>query len=320
MSSRYADNLGLPWSHVAEESTRFWLILCVVFALALPVALIIPGINLPEKERAQLEALPPQLAKVILEKKKVVKKPKEEVKKPEPEKKEIAEKKAEEKPPEVTKKPKPKIKKSPPQQTVEQAREVAQSSGLLALQDDLADMRESLDTAALSSAGAAVSNSMVAKTISAKANAVNSGKALAGSGGVNTADLGVPAETVVLSQRESTVLEENEAEKVTAQAKVRKKGKERGSDNIRRVFDQNKSSLFTLYNRELRKNPSLQGKVVLKITIEPNGSVSLCEIVSSDLDSPKLERKIASRVKLFNFGSMAVEVKTVNYPIEFFQS
>ncbi len=319
MSSRYADNLGLPWSHVAEESTRFWLILCVVFAVVLPVALIIPGINLPEKERSQLEALPPQLAKVILEKKTVVKKPKEEVKKPEPEKKEIAEKKAEEKPPEVTEKPKPKIKKSPPQQTVEQAREVAQSSGLLALQDDLADMRESLDTSSLSSA-TVVSNSMVAKTISAKANVVNSGSALAGSGGVDTAELGVPAETVVLSQRETTVLEENEAEKVTAQSKARKKGKERGSDNIRRVFDQNKSSLFTLYHRELRKDPSLQGKVVLKITIEPNGTVSFCEIISSDLESPKLERKIASRVKLFNFGSMPVEVKTVTYPIEFFQS
>ena len=143
---------------------------------------------------------------------------------------------------------------------------------------------------------------------------------MAGSGGVNTSDMAIPAETVALSGREATVLKESEAEKLASQAKKQSKGKVRSSGNIRRVFDQNKSSLFTLYNRELRKNPSLEGKVVLRIVIEPNGSVSSCEIVSSDLDSPKLERKIIARVSLFNFGAMAVKAKTVTYPIDFFQS
>lgn len=318
MSLNYTDNLTLPWSNVAQESKRFWLILTLSFLFVLPMAFIIPGVKLVEKERSQLEALPPQLAKVLIEKKKQIEKPKQE--KPKEEKKE-PEKKPEEKPPEPIKKaepkPKPKPKKSPPEQTVKQAQKVAKSSGLLALQDDLADMRSSLDTAALT---ATPTGSMIAPTIAAKTSAIDSGSVRAGSGGVNTGAMAVPAETVALSERAETVLEENETEKLTAQAKKSSKGKVRSSGNIRRVFDQNKSSLFTLYHRELRKNPSLQGKVVLSLTIEPDGTVSACSIVSSDLDSPKLERKIISRVRLFNFGAMPVEVKELTYSIDFFQS
>ncbi len=316
MSQHHTDNLTLPWSNVEQESKRFRLILILSFILALPIAFIIPSMTLPDKERAQLEALPPQLAKVIIKKKKQLEKPKQE--KPKEEKKE-PEKKPEEKPPEIKKKenPKPKPKKSPPEQTVKQAQKVAKSSGLLALQDDLADMRASLDTSALT---ATPTGSMMAPTIAAKASAIDSASVRAGSGGVNTSEMAVPAETVVLAARTETVLEESEAEKLTADAKKRSKGKVRSSGNIRQVFDQNKSSLFTLYNRELRKNPSLQGKVVLRLTIQPDGIVSSCEIVSSDLDSPKLERKIVSRVRLFNFGAMPVDVKVVTYPIDFFQS
>ena len=312
--NRYADNLVLPWSKVSNESKRYWGIVLTLFILVLPLAFIIPNIELPEKERSQLEALPPQLAKVIIEKKKAEVKPKEE---PVPPKKEEPEKEPEEvkkqPKPEPKPKPKPEIKKTPPKKVVEEARKVAKSSGLLALQDDLADMRATLDTSSLTS-----TPNMVAKTIAASATAVDAGRALKGSGGVDTSSMAVPAESVALVQRENTVLEESEAEKLTAEAK--KKGNTRSSGNIRRVFDQNKSSLFTLYHRELRKDPSIEGKLVLKLTIEASGAVSSCEIVSSDLNSPSLERKIVSRVRLFNFGAQSVTSKTITYPIDFFQS
>ena len=58
------------------------------------------------------------------------------------------------------------------------------------------------------------------------------------------------------------------------------------------VFDQNKGAIYALYNRALRRDPTLQGKMVLKLTIEPSGAVSLCEIVSSEIEDEELERKI----------------------------
>jgi hypothetical protein len=40
-------------------------------------------------------------------------------------------------------------------------------------------------------------------------------------------------------------------------------------------------ALYRLYNKELRRDPTLKGQVILKLTIEPDGTVSLCELKSS---------------------------------------
>ena len=84
------------------------------------------------------------------------------------------------------------------------------------------------------------------------------------------------------------------------------------------MFDRYKAALYRIYNRELRKNPTLQGKMVLRITIEPDGKVSACSVDSSDMDSPSLDKKIAARVKKFNFGAKeGVPTITILYPIDF---
>ncbi len=64
---------------------------------------------------------------------------------------------------------------------------------------------------------------------------------------------------------------------------------------------------ITLYNRALRQNPALQGKLVLKLTIEPDGRVSACEVVSSELGDKELEQKLVQRVLLFQFEKRDVE-------------
>ena len=84
------------------------------------------------------------------------------------------------------------------------------------------------------------------------------------------------------------------------------------------MFDRYKAALYRIYNRELRKNPTLQGKVVLRLTIEPDGSVSSCKIESSDMEAPALEAKIVGRVEKFNFGPKeGVPAITILYPIDF---
>ncbi|MFQ5487239.1 MAG: AgmX/PglI C-terminal domain-containing protein, partial [Gammaproteobacteria bacterium] len=70
----------------------------------------------------------------------------------------------------------------------------------------------------------------------------------------------------------------------------------------------------------LRKNPALAGKVVLQLTIAPSGEVTACEIVSSELQDPLLERKLVARVLLFDFGEKDVPEVTISYPLEFFPS
>ena len=91
----------------------------------------------------------------------------------------------------------------------------------------------------------------------------------------------------------------------------------RSLEEIQLVMDRNKGGLYSIYNRALRKNPALAGKLVLRITIAPSGQVTQCEVVSSELRDPDLERKVVSRVRLIQFGAKDVDSISINYPIYF---
>jgi len=95
-------------------------------------------------------------------------------------------------------------------------------------------------------------------------------------------------------------------------------GPSRTDEEIQIVFDRYKAALYRIYNRELRNNPLLKGKMVLRITIDSNGSVTAVKIESSDMNSPALSAGILERVKSFNFGSKpGVPKTTILYPIDF---
>ena len=64
----------------------------------------------------------------------------------------------------------------------------------------------------------------------------------------------------------------------------------------------------------------LQGKLVLEFTVAPSGEVTMCRVVSSELNDPDLEAKIVARVKLFHFDARDVESITTTKPIDFFPS
>ena len=92
----------------------------------------------------------------------------------------------------------------------------------------------------------------------------------------------------------------------------------RSREEIEMVFDQNKGAIYALYNRALRANPALQGKLVLKLTIEPSGQVSAVEVVSSELGDEELEKKLVQRIRMFTFLSKDVPPVTTTKPIDFF--
>jgi outer membrane biosynthesis protein TonB len=92
----------------------------------------------------------------------------------------------------------------------------------------------------------------------------------------------------------------------------------RTDEEIQIVFDRYKSALYRLYNRELRNDPTLRGQVVLRLTIEPDGSVSFVAVQSSGLGAPTLEQQIADRVGTFDFGAKeGIAAMTIVYPIDF---
>ena len=91
----------------------------------------------------------------------------------------------------------------------------------------------------------------------------------------------------------------------------------RTDEEIQIVFDRYKAALYRLYNRALRKDPTLRGQMVLRLTIEPDGSVSLCDMQSSDMQAPDLSRQVIDSVTAFQFGAKDVPSITILYPIDF---
>jgi hypothetical protein len=95
-------------------------------------------------------------------------------------------------------------------------------------------------------------------------------------------------------------------------------GPARTDEEIQIVFDRYKAQFYRLYNRELRKDPTLKGQMVLKLTIEPDGSVSMCKLQSSDMNAPALADQVVAIVLTINFGAKeGVKTLTISYPIDF---
>ena len=92
----------------------------------------------------------------------------------------------------------------------------------------------------------------------------------------------------------------------------------RTDEEIQLLFDRYKAALYRIYNTELRKDPTLRGKMVLRITIEPGGEVSACGVESCNMNAPEFNTQIVERVRKFNFGPKeGVQKTTILYPIDF---
>jgi hypothetical protein len=91
----------------------------------------------------------------------------------------------------------------------------------------------------------------------------------------------------------------------------------RTDEEIQIVFDRYKAALYRLYNRELRNIPTLRGQMVLRLTIEPNGTVSFLELQSTDMNAPNLVAQVLERIRTFDFGAKDVAAITIVYPIDF---
>lgn len=287
-----------------REEQPFYLALALMLVVFLPPALLIPTLNLPEPERSEAEKIPPQSARLI-----------EPQSPPEPEPEPDAQTPAEVvKAPEPAK-PEPEPKPAAaPAQTVEKAREKASRSGLLAMKDTLASLRSAEPTARETLSANVDGDTLASSEKSARQNPE---QALAGSGGVQ-AQPGMTRDLALADHEVRQVEAVAEDAAAPARPQVADSGAStRSMRNIKQVFDAHKTSLNAMVGREQRKDPLLHGKILLKLVIEPDGSVSSCEVVESELEHPQLEQRIAMRVRLFNFGAADVAQRELNFPLDF---
>ena len=319
--------LNMPWNRGGKGQKEFRKILLIVLFFTGLLGALIPMWKLPVPDRIEVVEVPKRLAKMMLAKKippppppKVKKKEKKEEKKDEKKKeKEVEKKKVEKK----IEKPKPEKVKQPTPEPVITKRKKAESAGLMAFKDDFADLISDNNDVKLGASAKISGKGKGSKAKKATRSLVTAGVSDS-SGGINTAELsraagggGKNMANVGLSRVKSSI---GEGKFAGDDRPLSGDGtaSSRTDEEIQIVFDRYKAALYRIYNRELRKNPTLQGKMVLRLTIEPDGKVSACSVDSSDMDAPGLGDKISARVKRFKFGAKAgVPTVTILYPIDF---
>ena len=307
----------LPWTAGRGQERRFQRLLGITFLAAFVLGVVWPFIPVPEPDPTEIIEIPPRIAQLMLEEKPLPPPPPPE---PEPEEPEPEAEPEPEKVAEAEPEPAPEPERAPePEPTrAEIARERAQAA-LMPFADDLAelvdrDLVETVDDRQLTAA--------VAGTTRAERSMITSSVGAA-SGGISTASMNRDTGGTGIAARSTTKVESPVAAiEKQAVGGARRSGTSskasRSREEIELVFDKNKGAIFALYNRALRADPTLEGKLVLRLTIAPTGEVTFCEIVSSELGDADLERKLVLRVKQFRFEARDVEPITTTKPIDFF--
>ena len=311
----------LPWEIDPNEQQRLRRLLAFGLGVVVLMGLVLPLIHLPPINEATTE-VPDRLARLMVQ----PVKPPAPVVQPKP--KLLAAGRIALR---VQPKPKPKAETKPvpkpiakpveapkPVDRAAQARRRAQNE-INKIQDDLADIRQQMDPSTLGQ------TRNLQGAVGAQEHAERSlitSNATAGSGAyVTTANasggFGSGAGSLTGHQAEhvtSRIAQAATAEHISHGSSGRAS---RSEEEIALVFDRNKGAIYALYERVLRQQPDLQGKLVLQFTISPDGEVTECHVVSSELHDPDLERMIVARVKLFRFEARDVAAITTTKPIEF---
>jgi len=299
----------LPWTPSPADQRRVRRVLGATLGLFIGFGIVIP--LLPERERSVAPpAVPERVVEFLLERPKPTPPPEPKVEEPRPQPK-----------PEVlqrVERPKPvpaPVAEAPPRPD---PRKKAAESGLLALSDQLAELRalevEPNTPAQTLNKGAGEKTRVDRALLTARTGEGSGGiavsKASSGFGGGATALAGHATAQVTSSVAAAPADDVQRTGRSSQASRTR--------EEVELVFDRNKSAIYALYARALRDNPSLQGKVVLEVTIAPSGEVTDCRVVSSDLGDAELERKLVARVRMFRFEARDVAPMTTTKPIEFF--
>ncbi len=308
----YYRNYELPWTVDEEEKERFRKIWRTALGVVLLISLAMPWLPVPDRPFDVPPPIPPRIAQLVLERATPPPPPPPPPKQAEPQ-------------------PRPDQKPVPQPESdlarTQKARKKASQAGLLPFVDQLSDLRDQFDVRKedlkplASAKGDGGTPRAERALITARTGTLT--------GGINTAGVsrGFGSGTGTLDGHGTTRMQvplggSGSGNSLSGGDNVSRSGggkkASRSQEEIELVFDRNKAAIYALYNRALRDNPALLGKVVFELTIAPWGEITSIRIVSSELKDPELERKLLARIRMFRFEDKDVEAMTTTKPIEFF--
>jgi TonB family protein len=91
----------------------------------------------------------------------------------------------------------------------------------------------------------------------------------------------------------------------------------RGEESLRDVLRANMGRLQYIYNKYLKNNPEMSGKLEIEVTINADGSVKNAVVLDSDFSNADFEREILSAIRRWRYGAILSGEMKVVYPILF---
>ncbi|MEA2093255.1 MAG: AgmX/PglI C-terminal domain-containing protein [Pseudomonadota bacterium] len=320
----------LPWMGPQADDHRFRRILAQVLVICFVIGGIIPVIQVPLVERETAVDLPPRLVRIIEDRIVPVMPPsaadqaatQRPVTAPRPESSQPVVKKPLTVPlPEPQKIPdtKPQPVKARPLAT---SRQKAAQAGLLAMSDALVELRSIAPKITTTGSGSAAAVSGLPAEMqkpSVLAADITRGSAGIDGGVAHQSVLGATGLPAKGGGSGQAIIRGSGIPPVTGGSPAHQRGRVRSEEEIQEVLDRNKSAMYTIYNRALRQDATLQGKLVMNITIAPSGRVTRCTIIDSELNAASLEEQLIRLIERIDFGNKpGVPVITTKVPIEFF--
>ena len=93
----------------------------------------------------------------------------------------------------------------------------------------------------------------------------------------------------------------------------------RSEQSIRDVIISYMGLVTYTYNRHLKLDPELGGKVVMEITIESTGNVTNCKVISSTVNNNNFENELKNVIKTFKFKPIPEGQIRVQNPFVFYR-
>ncbi len=331
----------MPWSHDGEVERRYRRAMSSALFLSLLLSIVVRLVTLPEPVRPVIAEVPERLAMMVREQPKPAPVPKAQQKKEEQAKSEEKKAQKQEADRQAAAGEKP-AQERPQVAALEQAAapRKSQNTGVLAFKDSFRDLIDDTPVPKLgaesrlnspnadASGEAASSRSLVSMAGGGGGgySALSRNAGNGGSGGIGTDALnrsvGGGGKDRIRGGAGFALVKSGipgsgggkEGRPLSSGARPA-----RTDEEIQILFDRYKSALYRIYNTELRKDPTLRGKMVLRIAIEPSGAVSACAVDSTNMDGAAgFCDQIVERVKKFNFGPKeGVPKTTILYPIDF---
>ena len=120
------------------------------------------------------------------------------------------------------------------------------------------------------------------------------------------------AKTVNLAKKGSFIIQKPESIEGAASSDAK-----RDNNAISAIVSSHKVSIRMSYERYLKREPTLAGKITVRFTIAASGSIAMVTIVENTTGNTDLGNEIMRKIRMWHFEAIADGDVTVTYPFVF---